>query len=209
MKNFIFYNLFYTLRLVVPLIILIILGCIYNYKTLIIISIIGLLFLMFFFRNNLTLEKLEKNNNLFLSPSSSKVMKVYATNRFNVIYTYLSLYDKHFMIAPTDCVVKDIVDLNTPNDVERKRIIFLDKYNNEFYLDQIVTKYGFGGYLYKFFYKNRCVVFCKKGDKLKQGDRYGLIRFGSNMEYFLPKSYQILVNKNEKKEIGNVICKVN
>ena len=209
MKNFIFYNLFYTLRLVVPLIILIILGCIYKYKTLIVISIIGLLFLMFFFRNNLTLEKLEKNNNLFLSPSSSKVMKVYATNRFNVIYTYLSLYDKHFMIAPTDCVVKDIVDLNTPNDVERKRIIFLDKYNNEFYLDQIVTKYGFGGYLYKFFYKNRCVVFCKKGDKLKQGDRYGLIRFGSNMEYFLPKSYQILVNKNEKKEIGNVICKVN
>lgn len=209
MKNFIFYNLFYTLRLVVPLIALLVLGCIYKYKILIVISIVGLLFLMFFFRNNLTLEKLEENNNLFLSPSSSKVMKVYTTDKFNVIYTFLSLRDKHFMIAPTDCVVKDIVDLNTPNDVERKRIIFSDKYNNEFYLDQIVTKYGFGGYLYKLFYKNRCVVFCKKGDKLKQGQRYGLIRFGSNMEYFLPKSYQIIAKENEKKEVGDVICKVN
>ena len=41
--------------------------------------------------------------------------------------------------------------------------------------------------------------FCKKGDKLKQGERYGLIRFGSNMEYFLPKSYKILVKENKKK----------
>ena len=36
----------------------------------------------------------------------------------------MSLYDKHFMIAPTECLVKDIINLNTPNNVERKRIIF-------------------------------------------------------------------------------------
>ena len=208
MKNFTFYNLYYTSLLLLPLILIFILGDMYKYKLLIAVSIIGLIFLLFFFRNNLTLEKLEKNNNLFLSPSSSKVIKVYSNKDFNVIYTYLSLYDKHFMIAPTECVVKDIINLNTPNDVERKRIIFLDKYNNEFYLDQIVTKYGFGGYLYKFFYKDRCVLFCKKGDKLKQGERYGLIRFGSNMEYFLPKSYKILVKENKKNEIGDVICKI-
>ena len=32
--------------------------------------------------------------------------------------------------------------------------------------------------------------------------------FGSNMEYFLPKSYKILVKENKKNKIGDVICKI-
>lgn len=57
-----------------------------------------------------------------------------------------------------------------------------------------------------FIYKQRCVVFAKVGDKLKQGERYGLIRFGTNMQYNLPHNYQIIVKKNQHINIGQPIA---
>ena len=90
-----------------------------------------------------------------------------------------------------------------------QRVTFKDNYNNIFHLDQIVSKLGHFGWLIKLFYKNRCVVFNKVGDKLKQGERYGLIRFGSNMEYHLPKSYKVLnIKKHSHINLGEVIAEL-
>ena len=168
------------------------------------ISIILLLILLFFFRNNYT-NTIEPNNNYFLSPSSSTIIKIKEKKNYYKIKTFLSIYDRHFMIMPVDCKVIKIIDKKKKNDVERKRVILQDKYNNIFYLDQIVSKYGFGGYLPALFIKERCVLFCKEGDYLKQGERYGLIRFGSNMKYKIPKMYNINIVINKHYNIGEVM----
>ena len=46
-----------------------------------------------------------------------------------------------------------------------------------------------------YIYKNYLLQ--QKGDTLKRGERIGLIRFGSAMEYNFPKSYNISVKKEE------------
>ena len=107
------------------------------------------------------------------------------------------------MIAPVDCKVISIKNLLLKGDSERVRVKFKDTYNNYFYLDQIVKKpfQGIGvagGWLPKILYNNRIVTFIKKGDVLKRGERWGLIRFGSNMLYTLPINYNITKNIKDK-----------
>lgn len=111
------------------------------------------------------------------------------------------------MIAPVECTVTNIERKKLSiSDAERVRVSFIDKYGSTFSLDQIVSKFSYGSWLIKFIYKDRCVVFAKVGDKLKQGERYGLIRFGSSMQYNLPKKYKIIKNKGEHINIGEPIA---
>ena len=73
-------------------------------------------------------------------------------------------------------------------------------------MDQIVEKLGYPGYLLKFLYKYRTVSFYEIGKKLKQGERYGLIRFGSNMIYKIPNTYKIEVKTKQHIEVGKILA---
>ncbi|MBC2600665.1 phosphatidylserine decarboxylase [Puniceicoccus vermicola] len=48
----------------------------------------------------------------------------------------------------------------------------------------------------------RIVAWSKPGDSLKKGDRFGMIRFGSRTEVFLPAGTRVLVSKGDKVEGG-------
>ncbi len=139
-------------------------------------------------------------------------MKIFEGDKYYIVINHISLFDRHFMIAPVDCEILNIINLQIDhNDAERKRVIFKDKYNNLFSIDQIVNKlyshlwiYGF---LPSFIYKERCVVHKKIGDKLKQGDRYGLIRFGSMIQYNIPKCYNLKIKKKYY-NLGEIIAEI-
>lgn len=203
-ENF-FYNLSYVYELVIIALGLIIFSSILNKKIMLLLSVIFLLFLFFFFRNYLPNIPLQPNT--FLSPSSSKVTKIEEGENQNVVYTYLSPLDKHFMIAPVDCTIINIERGNRiVSDAERVRVTFKDEHGNIFSLDQIVSKFGYGAWLLGFIYPERCVVYGKVGQKLKQGERYGLIRFGSNMQYNLPPTFKVIINEGEHIQIGQPVA---
>ena len=44
----------------------------------------------------------------------------------------------------------------------------------------------------------RIVCYAKPGDTLKTGERYGLIRFGSRVDLFLPKSAELRVKVGDR-----------
>jgi len=196
------HNLTYVSELTIIFLTLIISGYYFQRKYLLVIGIGMMVFVLFFFRNNYwTADNI--NSRQFISPSSSKIVKIAKYNNHNSIYTYLSPLDRHFMIAPVDCEIIKIQHRPVAEtDAERLRVTFRDNNNKVFSLDQIVSKLGHVGWMLRFIYPNRCVIFNKVGDKLKQGQRYGLIRFGSNMQYNLPKSYKILVKPGEKPGLG-------
>jgi phosphatidylserine decarboxylase len=205
-----YFNLFYIKELFSFLIIANIIGINCN-KYLFYISLFLTFNLLFFYRNNFE-HKLE--NDYFISPSSSRNLKIIENNDNYVVINHISLFDRHFMIAPVDCEILNILNLNIDdNDAERKRVIFKDKYNNIFSIDQIVNKFyshlWIYGFLPSFLYKERCIVHKKIGDKLKQGDRYGLIRFGSMIQYNLPKFYKLNLKKNKYNNLGDKIAKIN
>ena len=203
-----FFNLFFIKELFIFLILTITIGV--NNKYIFYISLFLIINLIFFYRNNLKIKISKKN---FISPSSSRIMKIFEGEKYYIIINHISLFDRHFMIAPVDCEVINIINLQIDhNDAERKRVIFKDKYNNLFSIDQIVNKlyshlwiYGF---LPSFIYKERCVVHKKIGDKLKQGDRYGLIRFGSMIQYNIPKCYKLKIKKKYY-NLGEIIAEIN
>lgn len=51
----------------------------------------------------------------------------------------------------------------------------------------------------------RIVCYAKKGDSLNRGARYGLIRFGSRLDVYLPKGTEIKVAMGEKTRCGETV----
>ena len=51
----------------------------------------------------------------------------------------------------------------------------------------------------------RIVCYPKVGDWLTRGERYGLIRFGSRLDVFLPKGAKVLVREGDKTVAGETI----
>jgi phosphatidylserine decarboxylase len=50
----------------------------------------------------------------------------------------------------------------------------------------------------------RIVCDIKEGDKIKQGDKFGIIRFGSRVDLFF-KNYQLLVKQKQKVISGETL----
>ncbi len=181
--------------------------------------IITLCFILFFFRSNLDIYSIHNlSKNIWVSPSSSKITKINTSYpNYNRITTYLSPLDRHFQIVPVDSVVKKITRLDpkqnyrNKSDAERLRVTFQSISDSQTYhLDQIVSHLGYGGWLVKLFFPNRCIIFpnIKPGKIVKRGTKYGLIRFGSNMDYWIPKSYKLepKVKQNNHFDLGDKVA---
>lgn len=166
-----------------------------------------LLVLVFFYRYADVKKTDEQKDIAFISPSSSKIVKIHETPTLTFIDTYLSPLDKHYMVAPCDCKVLKIEEVPHKEDSERLRIWFRDDaYGTHFYLDQIVARPGNWGWIPSLLYK-RCIAFVKPGDQLKAGDMYGLIRFGSNMHYCFSSSFSPVVKVGDHVSIGSSLMK--
>ena len=203
-KNNLFYNYQYSLRVLFAFIF--IAGLLYQFKyytVAIQFGILSVLFIGFFFRNNFTRKSFP---GYFISPSSSKITKIKEHGSQKTIFTYLSPLDRHFMVSPIDGVVTKIERKKTRNtDAERLTISLKNSDGDTFKLSQIVSKLGQGPWLLNLLYPTRCLVFCQVGDYLSQGERYGLIRFGSSMEYVVPSHIKINKSPGTHCELGRPI----
>ena len=201
------HNYFYCKELIFIYLFIIFLG-LKLHVFLFILGILLLFFVMTFFRNNLNLDHVKKND--IISPSSSEIIEVNQKSNNINIKTYLSPLDRHFMIAPTDCIVEKIEKKLKKNDEERVAYYLKDKQGKLLNISLIVKKLFkgpgvLGSWLIKLIYPKRIVSLCNEGDTLKRGERVGLIRFGSAMEYNFPKSYNISVKKEEHYSLGDTI----
>lgn len=208
-KNHIFHNITYISRLLLFILLILYSSLLYKYNIITTICIIILVFILFFFRNNYSLNDKDNNHNDILSPSSSLIKNI----ENNYVTTYLSPIDRHFVISPFDSKIIDIKTKLYKNDQERKTVILSDNKNKISELHLIVKKPFtgpgiLGSWIPKIFYDERIVIFNKKGDKLKKGERLGLIRFGSSMEYKFPISYKLNVKENIKFDLGEKIGKM-
>jgi phosphatidylserine decarboxylase len=208
-KDNILYNYInYSLEIIILSIIFISIALYFKNKYLICISGTFLFFILFFFRN-FPVYKYSKNDNIningIISPSSSKIIMIKEKKTHNFIKTYLSPLDEHILVSPINGKILNIESNPTKNDAERMRITLQDDNGNIMHFDQIVSIFGRWGWMTKVLIDKRVIISSKIGDTLKQGERYGIIRFGSNMEYFLPKEYQIKARIGEKCELGESV----
>jgi phosphatidylserine decarboxylase len=162
---------------------------------------IGAVFILYFFRD--PNRKVAAEPGVVVSPADGKVVEIveedeslYLQEPVCRLSIFLSVFDVHVQRAP----IGGEVAL-----VEHRPGAFLQAFRpeasdvNEFVAMIINTKYGrvlvkqIAGILAR-----RCVNYAEVGDSLAKGQRFGLIKFGSRVDLFLPPGAQFLVEVGDQ-----------
>ena len=152
-----------------------------------------------------------QDNNYLVSPADGIISQIteiegpkelnMESNKFTRISVFMNVFDCHVNRLPVECTVKDIFYkpgkfLNASLDKaseenERNYLKILSQSNDEIALVQIAGLVA-----------RRIVVSCSKDQNYKQGDRFGLIRFGSRVDFYVPKKFKILAKKGQAVTAG-------
>ena len=167
--------------------------------------ILGLIFLIFsfyifyFFRDP---KRFVPNENLIISPADGVVTyigdakgpdELHNDQTFVKVSIFLNIFNVHVNRFPTDGIIKKITYIHgkfinatlEKSSVDNERnIICLENDKNEiFYVTQIAGLIA-----------RRIVCEVKEKQIAKKGQRFGIIKFGSRVDLYLPNNYKILVS---------------
>ncbi|MEW6162562.1 MAG: phosphatidylserine decarboxylase family protein [Nitrospirota bacterium] len=166
------------------------------------------IFMAFFFRD--PERKIPEGKGIFVSPADGKVIliediyeKDYLKAESKEVSIFMSLFDVHVNRAPCDGIVESVV--HTPGR-------FLSAFRPQASLQNeniaMLLNTGDGKVLVRQvagFLARRAVCRVSEGDFLKMGDRYGIIRFGSRLDVYLPKDSEIKVKLGERVKAGETV----
>ncbi|MGI6679749.1 MAG: phosphatidylserine decarboxylase family protein [Dehalobacterium sp.] len=163
------------------------------------------LFCLFFFRNPPRRIVLDEQG--ALSPADGVVMEITKTKETEFlneevwkVSIFLSIFNVHFNRAPVQGTVEKIQYVpgkfipafkSHASEINERNYLILNTGEARIMVCQITG-----------FIARRIVCWSKESDYLKQGARFGLIKFGSCTEIYLPLKYEILVEKGSKVKGG-------
>lgn len=192
-------------RLLIPTTFLIILSFYFDLFVLGILSFLFGLFLLYFFRDPERNSDLDKN--FLLSPADGKVLSVnlkqedqFNLGRCHVISIFMSPFDVHVNRSPVDGEVLGLryergeFGAAFKEGVEKKNernFILIGREGRKFLVVQIAG-----------FFARRIFCYVKEGEKVKRGQRIGMIAFGSRVDTFIPEEFEILVKEGQKLKAG-------
>ncbi|MGB9716267.1 MAG: phosphatidylserine decarboxylase family protein [Thermodesulfovibrionales bacterium] len=166
------------------------------------------LFMCFFFRD--PDRNIPTDEGIFVSPADGKVILVrdiyekdYLKKESKEISIFMSIFDVHVNRSPCDGKVSFIKHSSGKFFIAHKDIASL---KNENTLMVIEGKYGkilvrqVAGFIAR-----RIVCRVKIGDEIRRGERYGMIKFGSRLDVYLPKDAKIKVRVGDKVRAGETI----
>lgn len=159
------------------------------------------IFVLQFFRDPARLAP--DGEGLVLSPADGRIVAVeqvedpYAKRQALKISVFMNVFNVHSNRSPVDGVVQSVEYfqgkfLNAALDkasLENERNAVVVKMND----GQVVTFVQVAGLVAK-----RILSYAKVGQQLAHGERYGLIRFGSRVDVYLPLDARPLVTIGEK-----------
>lgn len=165
-------------------------------------------FMAYFFRD--PERHIPEEKNVFVSPADGKVILIQKVSEDKFLKTdaievsiFMSPFNVHVNRAPCEGVVEEVV--HTPGR-------FLSAFKHEASLQNeniamlLNTRHGkilirqVAGFLAR-----RAVCRVKSGDSLQQGERYGIIKFSSRLDIYLPKEVQISVKLGDRVKAGETV----
>jgi phosphatidylserine decarboxylase len=165
-------------------------------------------FILYFFRD--PERPIPDGDHLFVSAADGKVIlikDVYESEHLNEemkeVSVFMSPFNVHVNRAPCDGKVKKITYTKGRYLAAYKDDASLKNENIAMVLE---TK--FGDILVRQvagFVARRAVCRKKEGDILRRGERYGIIKFGSRLDIYLPKDVDIKVKLNDNIKAGVTI----
>ncbi len=165
------------------------------------LSLILTLFVLSFFRDP---ERIvPEGQNVVVSPADGKVVVIkdiyepdYLQEEVTQISIFLSVFNVHVNRTPIGGVIETvkynhgrfhIASVDNASLANKQIGMVIRDGNRRLLVKQIAG-----------FIARRVVCYAKPGDMIKKGDRYGLIRFGSRADIFLPKDAEIKVQLGDR-----------
>jgi len=172
------------------------------------IFLILFIFFLFFFRD--PERKIPEGKDLILAPADGKVILIrpfdnleFISRGGTLVSVFMSLFDVHVNRVPISGSVKYFK--YNPGK-------FLPAFKDKASLENEQTELGLENEHGKVVLKQiagiiarRIVCNLKPGDLVKAGDRFGMIKFGSRLDLFLPENVQIKVKLNHRVRAGETI----
>ncbi len=168
------------------------------YKPLFLIFIILLIFTFYFFRDPERVIPLGED--ILVSPADGLITNITEFKEGKKNYTkvsiFLSVFNVHIQRLPVSGEIKKIDYIEgkfinatldkASEDNERLRLT-LKLGSNNIYVTQIAGLIA-----------RRIICHLKVNEKVNQGDRYGIIKFGSRVDIEFPTSYSLMVNVGQQ-----------
>ena len=184
-------------------------------------------FMIYFFRD--PEREIPEGDNIFVSPADGKAILIKNVGKdttpptppllrggeggvkdtdrgFIEISIFMSPFNVHVNRAPCDGKIKNIQHNKGKFMAAYKDDASLKNENIEMTLE---TKYGdilvrqVAGYVAR-----RAVCRANAGDSLRRGERYGIIKFSSRLDVYLPKDTEIKVKLGDKVKAGETVIGV-
>jgi phosphatidylserine decarboxylase len=166
------------------------------------------LFMLLFFRD--PERKIPEGEGIFVSPADGKVIlikdvfeKDYLKAESKEISIFMSLLNVHVNHVPCDGRVSFIKHSPGRFMVAYKDAASIENENTVMVINgkdgKIVVRQVAG------FLARRIVCRVKVGDELRRGERYGMVKFGSRLDVYLPKDVKIKVKLGDKVKAGQTV----
>ncbi len=181
----------------------------FNYAT--VAALVLTLFMLYFFRD--PERATPKDTNAFISPADGKIILTTEAKEDEIlnetrrkISIFMSPLDVHVNRVPSDGTVREVKYF--PGKFISAFKDDAARYNEHITMlyetahGNIVIK-QIAGYVAR-----RAVCRVKPGEALKQGQRYGIIKFSSRVDIFLPLDTEIKVKLSDKVKAGETVLAV-
>lgn len=186
---------------IIPLAIVTALLFAFGWKNTVFVSLALTLFVLFFFRD--PERPVAEGAGVVVSPADGRVIVVkdvyeptYLKQEVKQISIFLSVFNVHVNRAPVEGTV-EVVKYNPG----KFHVASVDKASLDNEQTAMVIANGQRKILVKQvagLIARRIVCYAKPGDAIKKGERYGLIRFGSRVDIFLPKDAELKVKVGDR-----------
>ena len=168
------------------------------YKPLFIISLILLIFTFYFFRDPERVVPI--GNDILVSPADGLITNITEIKEGKKFYTkvsiFLSIFNVHIQRLPISGEVTKVdyiegkfinATLDKASDENERLKITIKNGNNLIYVTQIAGLIA-----------RRIVNYVKPNENINQGERYGIIKFGSRVDIEFPNNFKLLVNEGQQ-----------
>jgi len=168
------------------------------YKPLFIISLIFLIFTFYFFRDPERVVPI--GDDILVSPADGLITNITEIKEGKKSYTkvsiFLSIFNVHIQRLPISGKITKVyyiegkfinATLDKASDENERLKITIKNGNNLIYVTQIAGLIA-----------RRIVNYVKPNENINQGDRYGIIKFGSRVDIEFPNNFKLLVNEGQQ-----------
>ncbi len=144
-----------------------------------------------------------------ISPADGKIVEITKSidpitgEKKNKISIFMNIFNVHVNRAPVSGKIQKIryikgkffnASFDKASSENERNILLIHSPHGDFTVVQIAGLIA-----------RRIVCWVKEGDDILKGQRIGMIKFGSRVDLYLPKGYEIIVQKGEKVLAGESI----